>query len=242
MKLEICANSLESALIAERAGADRIELCANLEIGGTTPSYATIALAKKKLSIPVYVLIRPRAGDFLYSEAEYDCMAKDIKLCKQLGCDGVVVGLLHPNGLIDKKRTDALVKLANPMGVTFHRAFDYCKDPLTSLEEIIEIGCERLLTSGQKASAMEGISLIQQLVERAKNRISIMPGAGINCHNIKTLMEQTKAGEFHCSAKTSTSSAMRYINDDLNDMGKQAGISNEKEIRAIAKSLQEKSR
>lgn len=233
MKLEICANSYESALIAQEAGAHRIELCANLEIGGTTPSYATIALVKERLHIPAYVLIRPRAGDFLYSEAEYDCMAKDIELCKQLGCEGVVIGLLQADGRVDTKRTTALVKLANPMGVTFHRAFDCCQDPLQALEDIIATGCERILSSGQQTSALAGADLLQELVKLANDQINIMPGAGINSTNIEKLILHTKAKEFHCSAKRESPTDMTYINDCMRQMGPQPSMSDTEEIKAI---------
>lgn len=241
MILEICANSIESAIIAQRAGAHRIELCANLEIGGITPSYATISLTKQLLKIPVYVLIRPRAGDFLYSQVEYDTIQKDIGLCKDLGCEGVVIGLLQRDGHIDKERTAELVQLAKPMGVTFHRAFDCCRDPFEALENIIDCGCERLLTSGQESNATKGADLLAQLVEQAGERIAIMPGAGINKDNIALLMEQTRAREFHCSAKESMHSEMAYLNAKLSDMGPQPSLSNEEEIRAVLDIMNKKS-
>ncbi|WP_028297099.1 copper homeostasis protein CutC [Olivibacter sitiensis] len=239
MKLEICANSFESACTAQEAGAHRIELCANLEIGGTTPSYATIALVKQRLHIPTYVLIRPRAGDFLYSQAEYDCMAKDIEICRQLGCEGVVIGLLFPDGSVDKERTTSLVKIAEPMGVTFHRAFDCCQNPLQALEDIIATGCQRILTSGQQASAIAGAAFLQELVEQANDRISIMPGSGINSANIEELIRQTKAKEFHCSAKKERHSEMTYVNECMQQMGAQPSMSNLEEIKAIVAKIKD---
>src|SRR5690554_3294846 len=217
MTLEICANSIHSALAAQHAGAHRVELCENLNEGGTTPSYGTILNTRKHLHIPLFVLIRPRGGDFLYTEEEFEIMKTDIEICKTLKCDGVVVGILTKDGEVDVDRTRELVKLASPMGVTFHRAFDRCNDPFKALELIIETGCERILTSGLKNSAWEATELIKQLVEKAGNRISIMPGAGINSSNISGLKNITKAKEYHTSAKIGRPSLMNYQNPALTD-------------------------
>lgn len=212
MILEICANSLPSALVAQAGGADRIELCDNMAEGGTTPSYATILKSREMLTIQIYPIIRPRGGDFLYNDDEFDLMWKDIELCKKLGCEGVVIGLLNTDGSVDKKRTKLLVDLAWPLGVTFHRAFDRCADPFHALEDIIECGCERILTSGQAPTAPEGAGLIAQLVDKAAGRIIIMPGSGVRENNIAELVRKTKATEYHSTAKTTIGSKMQFKN------------------------------
>lgn len=211
--LEICANSVTSALAAQNGGADRIELCDNMSEGGTTPSYAAIAKARELLNIQLYPIIRPRGGDFLYTELEFELMWKDIQICKQLECDGVVIGLLNEDGSIDKKRTKWLVEIAWPMGVTFHRAFDRCADPFAAMEDIIETGCERILTSGQRPTAMEGADVISQLVKMADGRIAIMPGSGVREHNIAELVQKTRASEYHSTAKTTMPGLMKYVNE-----------------------------
>lgn len=211
--LEICANSVVSAVAAQQGGADRVELCDNMAEGGTTPGYATMAKARELLQIQLYPIIRPRGGDFLYNELEFELMWKDIELCKQMGCDGVVIGLLTADGKIDKKRTKLLVDLTWPLGVTFHRAFDRCIEPLEALEDIIETGCERILTSGQQSSALQGAELIHKLVEKADDRIAIMAGAGVRVNNIAELVKKTKAKEYHSTAKTMVKSKMQFKND-----------------------------
>ncbi len=200
-QLEICANSIQSALAAQAGGASRIELCQNLEQGGITPSYGLIREVKKRLSIPVFVLIRPRPGDFNYTDEEFSIIKYDIEACKKLGCEGVVIGILDKDQGIDSERCAELVNLARPMQVTFHRAFDCCADPLAALQDIIRSGFDRILTSGTAASAREGTSLLAQLVEQAGGRIAIMPGAGISILNIREIAEITRASEFHTSAK-----------------------------------------
>lgn len=232
MTLEICANSLASALAAQRGGAQRIELCENLNEGGTTPSYGTIKRVRELLDIKVYVLIRPRAGDFLYSDEEFAIIKEDIKICKQLGCDGVVLGLLDKDGNIDKERTKELARLAGPMGVTFHRAFDCSNDALKALEDVIDCGCERILTSGMRNTAIDGASLLKTLIQQAADRIAIMPGSGINEENIIELKEITRAKEYHTSAKTVVKSGMMYQNPVIANMG-DVEISNEERIRRI---------
>lgn len=237
MILEICANSIQSALIAQEAGAKRIELCENLNEGGTTPSFGTIYEARKHLHINLFVLIRPRPGDFLYTKEEFEIMKSDIEVCKKLSCDGIVVGLLTKDGEVDYERTQELVKLASPMGVTFHRAFDRCNDPFKALEVIINTGCERILTSGLKNSALEAIELIKTLVEKAGDRISIMPGAGINSTNILELKNITKAKEYHSSAKRKRPSLMNYINSELEDDKVQLQVSDAIEIKNMLAQL-----
>ena len=221
--LEICAASVASCTAAQEGGADRIELCDNLLEGGTTPGYATILTAREKVSIALYPIIRPRGGDFLYDETEFSIMKKDIQLCKQAGCDGVVIGLLTPAGKVDKERTRELVELAWPMGVTFHRAFDMTDDPFEALEDIISTGCERILTSGQRNTAPEGAALIAQLVNKAAGRISIMAGSGVREHNIAELVRTSGATEFHTTAKAYIDSRMVYRNPDVS-MGGIPGV------------------
>ncbi|MGL6267965.1 MAG: copper homeostasis protein CutC, partial [Chitinophagaceae bacterium] len=181
--LEVIAYHIESCIIAQESGADRIELCANPGEGGTTPSYGMIRAAKAKCSIPVFVMIRPRGGDFLYTDEEFRIMRDDIIQCREYGCDGVVLGLLKADGSVDINRTKELVQLAYPMEVTFHRAFDRVKDAHQSLEDLIDCGCTRILTSGLKPNAAEGVSLIRELVELADERIIIMPGSGVRSSN-----------------------------------------------------------
>lgn len=211
-RLEICCYNLQSALIAQQAGAHRVELCADPADGGTTPGLGVIATARQKLHIQLYPIIRPRGGDFLFSEEEFGIMLKDVTLCKQIGCDGVAIGLLNADGTVDKKRSARLVELAYPLGVTFHRAFDRAINPFEALEDIISIGCERILSSGQRPTAMEGASLLNELVRQSDDRIIIMPGSGVRASNIAGLMEKTDACEFHTSARSEIASGMKYIN------------------------------
>ena len=204
MLVEICANSIHSATEALKGGAQRVELCQDLENGGTTPSPGTIKISTaylQKNGMEVFVLIRPRAGDFFYSEPEFEVMKRDILFCKENKVDGVVIGLLTQARTIDLKRTKQLLELAQPMQVTFHRAFDFVIDPLTALEQIIDLGIQRILTSGQRSTVMQGIDLIQKLVKIAGDRIIIMPGGGINSGNIEALAKLSNAREFHLSAK-----------------------------------------
>lgn len=209
-KLEVCCYSVESAIIADKAGASRIELCENHSEGGTTPSYASIKLAVEKLSIPVNVIIRPRGGDFLYSDIEYELIKEDVATAKYLNANGIVIGFLDKHGNIDIKRTKEIVSIAKPMEVVFHRAFDRCKNPFEALEQLIELGVNRVLTSGQKPTAIEGVDLLSELVKKAKSRIIIMPGSGVNDKNILEILLKTKAVEFHSSAKTFIDSKMEH--------------------------------
>ena len=217
VSLEVCANSLTSALAAQEGGAVRVELCENLKEGGTTPSSGQILLARKLLHIKLYVLIRPREGDFLYTDVEYQIMMADIRYCIEAGCDGVVIGMLNADGTIDKERCLEMVRLAKQwgLGVTFHRAFDMCADQLQALEDIIEMGCERILTSGGKSTAMEGATIINHLVEQAAGRISIMPGSGVSEANVADLVHFTGVTEVHSSARGNVKSKMEYQNDHI---------------------------
>lgn len=214
-KLEICANSVVSCLEAQKGGAFRVELCAAIPEGGTTPSYGDIALARELLHIKLNVIIRPRGGDFLYSPLEQRIMLKDIEIARKLGADGVVIGCLTPEGEVDMDCNRRLIEAAHGMSVTFHRAFDMCRDPYESLERIIELGCDRLLTSGQQPRAQQAIPLLKEIVQRAGNRIIIMPGSGVNAHNIGELAKETGASEFHLSARESVESGMIYRNPAL---------------------------
>ncbi|OHX14293.1 copper homeostasis protein CutC [Chromobacterium sphagni] len=210
MILEVCAGSLASALAAQKGGAQRVELCDNLPEGGTTPSYGMLALAREKLDIDLHVLIRPRGGDFLYSELECELMARDIEQCRRLGMDGVVLGLLGADGDVDVARTRQLLALAGPLAATFHRAFDMARDPAQALEEVIAAGCRRLLSSGQAPSALQGAALLRQLREQAGERLAVMPGAGVRADNIAELRRLTGCREFHASARAGIESRMRY--------------------------------
>jgi len=207
---EVCANSVASCIAAQEGGAHRVELCDNLYEGGTTPSAACIQFARNHLTIGLHVLIRPRGGDFLYSDREYKVMKRDIEIAKDSGADGVVIGILGEKGTVDKKRTIELVELADPLSVTFHRAFDVTSDPFKAFEDIIETGCRRILTSGQANKAIEGVDTIAELVERAGDRITILVGSGVNEDNIAEMIQKTHAWEFHGSALKRIPSAMQY--------------------------------
>jgi copper homeostasis protein len=209
---EACVDSAQAAVAAQAGGAGRVELCAALLEGGLTPSDGTIRLAKQHLHIPVHVIIRPRGGDFLYSATEFEVMKFDIERCKALGVDGVVIGILNPDGTVDKERTAELIQLARPMKITFHRAFDMTREPFKSLETLIALGVERILTSGQEDSAYEGLDLISELVKKAKGRIIIMPGAGITEKTIGKIVAQSGVTEIHATAFVSQESAMLFRN------------------------------
>ena len=208
--IEVCVTSAGAALDAQKSGADRLELCENLPEGGTTPSAGTIAVARKNAGIQLFVLIRPRGGDFLYSDSEFDVMRHDIMTAKTLGADGIVTGILTADGHVDKPRMAGLIALAQPLPVTFHRAFDVAADPFQTLEDCIELKISRILTSGQAKSAVEGADLIAGLVRRAAGRIGILPGCGINANNVRQLVEKTGVDEVHFSAMKTVESAMRF--------------------------------
>jgi len=217
ISLEVCANSVTSAVAAQTGGAVRVELCENLFEGGTTPSHGEILMARKLLHIKLYVLIRPRGGDFLYNDLEFDIMMADIRYCIEAGCDGIVIGMLNPDGTIDKERCGQMIQLAKQwgVGVTFHRAFDMCADLFQAMEDIIELGCERILTSGGKSTAMEGASVIARLISKAAGRITIMAGSGVNENNVADLVRFTLATEVHSSARKRFDSGMQYKNDHI---------------------------
>ncbi|MEO8769110.1 MAG: copper homeostasis protein CutC [Ferruginibacter sp.] len=237
-KLEVIGFTIQSCIIAEQSGANRIELCDNPGEGGTTPSYGFIKAARKKLSIDLYPIIRPRGGDFLYSDDEFEIMKNDVMVCKKLGCDGIVIGILDEDGNVDKQRCSQLVQLAYPLGVTFHRAFDRTNDPFKAMEDIIEIGCERILTSGQTPSIVDGIELVTQLIEKAAERIIIMPGSGVRADNIANIAIKTKATEFHTSARTMIQSNMKFNHEKMKEELKSVSA-DEQEIKSIKKILGE---
>jgi len=238
IQLEIIGFNIAGCRIAQAAGANRIELCDNPAEGGTTPSYGFIKAARELLNIQLYPMINPRGGDFFYTDDDFNIMKTDIKICKELGCDGVVIGILTADGSIDQKRTAQLVELAYPMGVTFHRAFDRCANPFEALEKIIEIGCERILTSGQQPTAPEGVTLLTDLIKQADNRIIIMPGSGVRSDNIVQLAQQTGATQFHSSARIWQNSSMQYINDSMNENLQSVSV-DEEEVRKMAALIRE---
>ena len=216
-KVEISLAGVESAIAAEKGGADRIELCENLLEGGTTPSISMIAVVRNHLKIAMNVIIRPRAGDCCYSETEFEVMKRDIESAGEAGADGVVIGILKPNGTVDEGRTKALIDLARPMSVTFHRAFDIARDPIEALDTLIDLGIDRVLTSGQATSALEGINLLAELSKHAKGRIMIMAGAGINAHNARQIVERSGVAEIHVgsAAAEDVKSLMQYHNPKI---------------------------
>jgi copper homeostasis protein len=214
--LEICVDSIASTLAAQEGNAHRIELCASLFEGGLTPSAATIEVARQQLTIDLMVMIRPRGGDFLYSTLEFRIMQRDIEIAKDLGANGIVLGLLTAEGTVDRVRTQKLIKLARPMNVTFHRAFDMVSHAHDALEALIDLGVERVLTSGLEPTALEGAETIAQLVQQAAGRISVMAGGGIHERNIARIVRQTGVNELHMSGRSAMPSEMRYRNQRIN--------------------------
>lgn len=230
-KFEICANSVESCLAAQEGGADRVELCAGIPEGGTTPSHGEIKLARKLLTkTKLHVIIRPRGGDFLYTPLELERMEEDIRICRELGVDGVVFGCLTEEGEIDREANRRLVELARPMSVTFHRAFDRTADPMKALEDIISLGCNRILTSGQQPKAIDGISLLAQLEKKLKEYplppIQLLAGSGVNEENIRQIFDATGIHEYHFSARVNVVSKMKHYNHEVYMGAKGADESN----------------
>jgi copper homeostasis protein len=223
MILEVVVYTIDSAIQAQKGGADRIELCGNPAEGGTTPSFGVMELVRQALTNDVYAMIRPRGGDFAYTAFEYFAMKRDIEMCKRASMDGVVFGLLKPNGTLDKERCRKLIEAARPMKVTCHRAFDMTRDPFEALEDCIDAGFDRILTSGQQAVASKGVDIIAELVQRAKGRIAIMPGSGVNEETVESIVRKTRVKEIHFSASASTPSVMQYHNTAISGMGSEAG-------------------
>jgi copper homeostasis protein len=215
--LEIIGFNLESCRIAQASGANRIELCVNPGDGGTTPNYGYIKAARKLLQIELYCIIRPRGGDFFYTEEEFEVMKEDVKMAKQLGCDGVVIGMLDKDGSVAKAQCKQLVDLAYPLGVTYQRAFDRVKDPFIALEDIVDTGCERILTSGLVPSCHNGAQLIGELNKKADGRIIIMPGSGLRSSNITDVARITGATEFHTSARYFAPTQMAFVNPAMQE-------------------------
>ena len=233
MKLEICANSFQSAINAEDAGAQRIELCSELSVGGITPSYGLIKEVTEKLSIETFVLIRPRSGNFTYTNVEFEIMKRDIQVCKDLGCSGIVSGVLNEDNTLDIVRSQELVELSKPLEFTFHRAFDCVPNPIETLEQLITLGVDRILTSGQENSAEKGIELLKQLHDKGLGRIIILPGSGVNSINSK-LFNDTGFTEIHASASKpiSNSNNNTYFGET------EQTVSDVETIKAILKQIQ----
>jgi copper homeostasis protein len=215
MVLEICVDSVESAIASQAGGAQRVELCSDLNEGGITPSDGLIQAVRKQVGIDVFVMVRPRGGDSFYTSHEFDVMKADVVRIKQLKADGIVVGMLDQHGHVDVRRTRELVELADPMQVTFHRAFDMSADLDQSLERVIETGAHRILTSGAVQTVSQGAERISQLIAAARGRISIMVGGGIRQENIRKIALRTKVTEFHCSLRIKTQSPVTFRNDSL---------------------------
>jgi copper homeostasis protein len=243
LSLEICCDSIESALAAQRGGAQRMELCSSLLEGGLTPSTGLIRTVRANTSIGLFAMIRPRGGDFCYSDAEFAAMKEDILVAKSSGADGLVLGLLDIDGHVDAARTAALVELARPLPVTFHRAFDLSVDLDRSLEDVVRSGCQRILTSGGMPTAPEGVKQIRKLVEAASGRIKIMAGSGINAKNAANVIAETGVREIHASAKARVQSPMRYQkNVPMGSTGSEEYtrlIANEQEVGALARILKD---
>jgi copper homeostasis protein len=217
--LEVCAFTIQSCLLAEKAGAQRVELCDNPLEGGTTPSYGTIRSVRDRISIELYPIIRPRSMNYYYDKEEWAILEADIQICKSLGCEGISIGVQQIDGRIDANGMKRICDLAYPMKVTCNRAFDAVPDPFEALETIINAGCIRVLSSGLAASAPEGTSLLAKLVQQSAGRISIMPGAGINATNLKQLRQDTGAHEFHASARKAVTNPMLFSNPLVSDAG-----------------------
>lgn len=231
-KLEVCAFNVQSGIIAQKVGASRVELCDNPLEGGTTPSHGTIELLRDKISIDLYPIIRPRSGNYFYDKDEYDIIKKDIKRCREIGCNGISVGTQTITGEIDKEWLLRIVDWAGPLGVTCNRAFDGTPDLFQALEDIIDCGCERVLTSGGETGAPQGAAILEKLVKQAADRIIIMPGAGIKSSNLKQLLDETHATQFHASARQVALNPLGYINTKINDYGN-LYVSSEVELKKM---------
>ncbi len=230
--IEIATSDFATTKSAVEGGANRIELCANLAEGGTTASYGLIKKCRESFNVSLYPIIRPRGGDFLYTDHEYEIMLDDAKMAKDLGCEGIVIGLLSKDGTVDIKRTSVLIELVYPLGVTFHRAFDRSRDPFEALEQLINIGCERILTSGQKPSAPDAVELILKLNQVSDERIIIMPGSGVRTDNIKMLADKTGCREFHSSLRTKRKSAMEFIHPSF-EMSEESYFNNAIDVQEV---------
>lgn len=213
--LEICCFDLTSAIAAEEAGADRVELCSDYSVGGTTPSFGTIQCAVDQLNIPVHVLVRPRGGNFTYSATEFEVIKKEIEVIKQIGAAGVVIGFLNEEYEIDLEMTSIAIELAGSMSVTFHRAFDVCHDPILALDKLKACGVDRILTSGQQSAALDGADLIARLVDQAEDQLTIIAGGGITSDNLSALQTRTGCHEFHSSARKRNPQVLKIQNSEV---------------------------
>lgn len=232
--LEICSNSIFSALQAQEGGASRVELCQNLENGGTTPSYGQLQGARAQLSIGIHALIRPRGGNFLYNDSELEAMLADIRCCKEIGIDGVVIGALNADGTLAIKQLEKMIDAAAGLHITFHRAFDRCLNPLVAMEQLIALGVSRILTSGQQENAYAGKDLLKLLIENADQRIVIMPGAGVDAENIASLLAYTGARAIHSSAKMVQPSAMTFDQTAISGMNEDTWYTSKEKVRQLA--------
>ncbi|UIR57522.1 copper homeostasis protein CutC [Sphingobacterium sp. SRCM116780] len=231
-QLEVCAFNIQSSLIAQKIGASRVELCDNPIEGGTTPSFGTIKQVRENISIDLFPIVRPRSGNYYYSADEYQIIKNDIEACRILECNGISIGAQTINGEIDKDWLKRIVDWAGSLKVTCNRAFDGVPDIFKALEDIIECGCERVLTSGGEIGAPQGTEILKKLVEQAGDRIIIMPGAGIKSSNLKQLVDETKATEFHASAREVAVNPLHYINRKINDYGN-LYVSSETELQKM---------
>ena len=223
--MEVCVDSVESSVNGVKGGASRLELCGSLCEGGITPTLGLLRVVKQEVNVPVFVMVRPRGGDFVYSEQEFEVMKEDLRLLKEDGnADGFVFGILTPEGEVDDTRCSELIELARPQPITFHRAFDMTRDPFRALETIISLKIERVLSSGQESTALEGLPLIKELVERSRGRITVVPGGGITERNLERILSGSGCVEFHCSARVDISSVMSYRNTNV-CMGTKYGAS-----------------
>lgn len=234
--LEVCAFTIQSCITAQKAGAARVELCDNPIEGGTTPSYGSVKQVRDKISIDLYPILRPRSGNYFYNEDEFAIIRHDIKAFKELGCNGISVGISTLHSEIDKERLKQIVEWAYPMGVTCNRVFDCTPDVHKALEDIIQCGCERVLTSGQKSAAPYAADLLAKLVTQAGNRIIVMPGAGVKSSNIQQLKNISGANEFHSSARIIAPNPVTFINPEVSDYGN-VYIADENEVRAMVQAL-----
>ena len=243
MVLEICVDSVESAVAAERGGARRVELCSDLLEGGVTPSSGLIAQVRRRIGIGLFVMIRPRGGDFCYTGQEFEVMQQDIRQARDLGADGIIVGVLDQHARVDVDRTRQLVELASPLPVTFHRAIDMTPDPRAALEDVIKCGAKRVLTSGGAAKVTEGLAVVSCMVQIAKGRIMVMPGGGITPETIASVAEATGATEFHASLRTARPSPVEFRRQDVH-MGEVRDreylrfVVEEENVRALSQALQ----
>lgn len=213
---EVCADSVESVLAAQKGGADRIELCGNVVIGGTTPSESLYREIRKHSDIKIHALIRPRFGDFCYTEYEFNIIRAEVKRFRELGAQGVVIGMLKPDGSLDMEHMKMLMEEADGMSVTLHRAFDVCKDPMEALEQAVSLGINTILTSGQKNNCVEGTPLLAELVKKSAGRIHIMAGAGVNAEAVSSIYEKTGITDYHMTGKIVLESEMQYRKEGVN--------------------------